>query len=74
MRDIVIVCLVVSYVYDERDVMSVSYMYVWMNCTIGNKPAILLLPVNDLFALATHDLKAHNRRLIPFPPLHTHQS
>lgn len=39
MRDVV-----VSYLYDEKDVMSVSYMYGWiMDCTIGNKPSILLL-------------------------------
>lgn len=55
--------------YDERDVLSVSYMYVWMDCTIGNEPSInsAFSTVNELVALVTHDLKAHNRHFdFPF--------
>lgn len=32
MRDVVVVWLYHTCTYDERDVMSVSYMYGWMDC------------------------------------------
>ncbi len=37
MRDVVFSRLVVSYMYDERDVMSVFYMYVWMDGLYDSK-------------------------------------